>query len=244
MCTVFIMIFNNIYILWIIFLAVIPAMNCEEICDSTSDNGFDYYDQTENIFCGHGDFERILDTTNSNLDSSKHCCLFGEQIGYIYKDTCKVHTYIVHLIYSMYFKNCFKVTSLNIYSYHILLRTNGYVHFQKTAIQRLKKFLIVLKVAILLMKIWMIWRKNMYQEWIWSTLTWQRMSETIVGHIFVLVLVLNLDGYPLDPNIVIAIILLRLTYWILQTILIYPDSTLRWSFSTYFFQFLFNEIKT
>ena len=91
LCTVFIMIFNNIYILWIIFLAVIPAMNCEEICDSTSDYGFDYYDQTANILCGHDDFERILDT-NSNLDSSKHCCLFGEQIGYVYKDTCKVYS--------------------------------------------------------------------------------------------------------------------------------------------------------
>ena len=66
-------------------------MNCEEICDSTSDYGFDYYDQTANILCGHDDFERILDT-NSNLDSSKHCCLFGEQIGYVYKDTCKVYS--------------------------------------------------------------------------------------------------------------------------------------------------------
>ena len=74
-------------------------MNCEEICDSTSDNGFDYYDQTENMNCGHDDFERILNTsihsaydTYPNLDSSKHCCLFGEQIGYIYKDTCKVYS--------------------------------------------------------------------------------------------------------------------------------------------------------
>ena len=89
------MIFNNFNILWLIILAVIPAMNCEEICDSTSDNGFDYYDQTENIYCGHGDFERILNT--SNLDSRKSCCLFGEQIGYIYKDTCKVCMYIIHI---------------------------------------------------------------------------------------------------------------------------------------------------
>ena len=83
------MVFNNFNFLWLIYFAVIPAMNCDEICDSTSDSGFDYYDDTENIKCGHGDFERILKT--SNLDSGKYCCLFGEQIGYIYKD-CKVLT--------------------------------------------------------------------------------------------------------------------------------------------------------